>query len=165
MAEGGKQMKKRTCSGLCRYKKEIFWTALTLLYLLFIYSKSMRPAVESSNQSQGLLKMIEKAFPFIVHTLGLTEHVLRKMAHFGEYLILGMLLAQTVKVYGFFLVGQLWLVPLSGFLMASVDEGIQLFTEGRSCQLSDVMLDLCGVITGLLIWRFIRFFRRNNPKR
>lgn len=148
-------MERRNRSRMHKYNKKIFWTALTLLYLLFIYSNSMRPAVESSNQSQGLLRMIEKAFPFIVHTLGLTEHILRKMAHFGEYMILGMLLAQTVRAYGVFPVRQLWLVPPAGFLMASVDEGIQLFTEGRSGQISDVLLDLCGVVAGLLIWRII----------
>lgn len=141
------------------YKKKLFWTALTLFYLLFIFSNSMRAAPESSVQSQGLLRLIEKCVPFVVHNLGLSEHILRKMAHFGEYLVLGLLLAQTVKVYGFFQIRQFWIVLSAGFLMAAADEGIQLFMEGRSGQFSDVMLDLSGVITGLFVWRMINFFR------
>ena len=148
----------RRPSRLYIYRGEIVWTAVTLLYLLFIFSNSMRPAVQSSAQSQGLLGIIERLFPFVIHKLGLTEHLLRKTAHFGEYLILGLLLAQTVRAYGFFLDHQLWLVPLAGFLMASADEGIQLFTEGRSAQFSDVMLDLCGVAVGLLVWRLFQLF-------
>lgn len=147
---------------LGKHKREVLWTVLTLLYLLFIYSNSMRPAAESSGQSQGLLKMIERVFPFAVHTLGLTEHVLRKMAHFGEYLILGLLLAQTAEAYGFLRVRQLWAVPLSGFLMASVDEGIQLFVDGRSGQFSDVLLDLCGVAAGLFVWNIFRLFEKTT---
>lgn len=141
------------------YKKKIFWTALTLLYLLLIYSNSMRTAPESTIQSQGLLGLIEKFLPFVVRNLGLTEHILRKMAHFGEYLVLGILLTQTVKTYGFSQLGQFWIVLISGFLMSAADEGIQLFIEGRSGQFSDVMLDLCGVMTGLLVWRLIKFFQ------
>lgn len=144
-------------------KKKVFWTALTLFYLLLIYSNSMRTAPESTVQSQGLLELIEKMFPFIIHNLGLTEHILRKMAHFGEYLVLGMLLAQTVKTYGFLVRGQFWIVLISGLLMAAADEGIQLFTEGRSGQFSDVMLDLCGVMTGLFVWRLIKLFKRDAP--
>lgn len=145
-------------------RKKFFWTALTLIYLLFIYSNSMRTAPESTIQSQGILELIEMFFPFIIHNLGLTEHILRKMAHFGEYLVLGMLLAQTVKTYGFLRLRQFWIVLISGFLMAAADEGIQLFTEGRSGQFSDVMLDLCGVMAGLFMWRLIKYFRiKNNP--
>ena len=143
------------------YKKQIFWTALTLFYLLFIYSNSMRTAPESTVQSQGLLGLIEKIFPFVIRHLGLTEHILRKMAHFGEYLVLGMLLAQTVKTYGYLRLRQFWIVLAGGFLMAAADEGIQLFTEGRSGQFSDVMLDLCGVMAGLFVWRLIEFVRTN----
>lgn len=139
-------------------KNKLFWTALTLLYLVFIYSNSMRTASESAIQSRSFLGLIEKFFPFLVHSLGLTEHILRKMAHYGEYLVLGVLLAQMVKTYGFFQMRQFWTVLLSGFLIAAGDEGIQLLTEGRSGQFSDVMLDLCGVMTGLYIWRLIKFF-------
>lgn len=139
-----------------KISKKIFWTVLTLLYLLLIYSNSMRTAPESTIQSRGFLGLIEKFFPFAVYNLGLTEHILRKMAHFGEYLVLGMLLAQTVRVYGFFQFRQFGMVLLSGFLMAAADEGIQLFVEGRSGQFSDVMLDLCGVAAGCFVWFVIR---------
>ncbi len=151
MRKGGRMLER---------KKKLFWTALTLLYLMFIYSNSMRTAPESAIQSRGFLRLIEKLFPFMIYNLGLTEHILRKTAHYGEYLVLGVLLAQVIKTYGFLRMRQFWTVLISGFLMAAGDEGIQLFTEGRSGQFSDVMLDLCGVITGLSVWRLVKFLKK-----
>lgn len=41
---------------------------------------------------------------------------------------------------------------LSGFLIPFVDETLQLFTEGRSGQISDVWLDSCGVWAGTMLF-------------
>ena len=39
----------------------------------------------------------------------------------------------------------------AAFMIPFVDETLQLFTEGRSGQISDVWLDMCGVAAGLCI--------------
>lgn len=48
--------------------------------------------------------------------------------------------------------------------VAAVDETIQLFVSGRSGQLSDVLLDSCGALTGILLYmagrRMLRKWRR-----
>ena len=94
-----------------------------------------------------------------------TEHLIRKMAHFAEYFLLGVLLWNCLKSYNlpgrFWAALQLWLatvIPLA-------DETIQLFTEGRSGQVDDVWLDISGIIAGTLlavgIWK-IRCRRRQK---
>ena len=40
---------------------------------------------------------------------------------------------------------------LTGMLYACFDEIHQSFTPGRSCQFSDVILDSCGVLAGVLL--------------
>ncbi len=40
---------------------------------------------------------------------------------------------------------------LAGVLTALTDETIQLFSEGRSSQVTDVWLDSAGVLVGILI--------------
>ena len=142
-------------SALFLYRREILWTALTLAWLFFIYSNSMKTASQSSDQSQLVLRVVEQISETIGIGTGITEHLIRKTAHFVEYMVLGLLLSQTVRAWGFFASSQLWIVPLAGFFMAAADETIQLFREGRSGQFTDVLLDLAGVIAGLALIRLI----------
>ena len=45
-------------------------------------------------------------------------------------------------------------------LYASIDEFHQLFVPGRSGQVTDVLIDLIGVVLGLLLVFLIRCFRK-----
>lgn len=141
--------------------RQWLWTLIVVFYAGFIFHNSMTPATESSRQSGAVLSMVLG----MLNGMGLngswvTEHLIRKMAHFAEYFLLGVLLWNCLKSYNlpgrFWTVLQLWLatvIPLA-------DETIQLFTEGRSGQVDDVWLDISGVITGTLltvgIWRMRR---------
>ncbi len=130
-------------------KRQIGWHAALLLYVAFIYFNSLTPAALSSQESSSVLRLIHG----VLGELGLaapwiTEHVVRKCAHFGEYFILGMLLTQSLNGTGLKregrVLGQLCLtaaVPL-------IDETLQLFTPGRSGQISDVWLDMGGAVAG-----------------
>ena len=72
------------------------WHIVLILYILFIYSNSMRPAVQSSAESGRVLRFLQKlAAESGVAVPWLTEHIVRKCAHFIEYTGLGMLLRQS----------------------------------------------------------------------
>ena len=155
-------------------RKGYFWHFLLILYIIFIFSNSLTPAAQSSENSGWLLHLIHEFF-FRLHVSvpWLTEHVLRKCAHFSEYSGLGVLLWISRKywlchpiikrlTYLFFL-----------FLIPFVDETLQLFTEGRSGQISDVWLDISGIVFGTLLmagfgWFLkllkIEMFRWDNNK-
>ena len=47
-------------------------------------------------------------------------------------------------------------VLILGFLIASIDESIQLFSPGRSSQISDVLLDTFGVWAGAVVIYVLR---------
>ena len=45
---------------------------------------------------------------------------------------------------------------------ACVDEYIQTFIPGRSGNIGDIMIDVSGVLIGVLLYKMISYFMRNN---
>lgn len=79
------------------------------------------------------------------------EHPIRKLAHFSEYCLMGILL---FIIWRQWLPGKKWLwLFLLGwiFLSAGLDEIHQLFVDGRDGNLLDVMLDTTGGAFGLFL--------------
>ena len=107
--------------------RRIFWLAVLLLYVCFIYGNSLTPASVSSQES-GFV---------------------RKTAHFLEYAGLGILLAFNFRPRAGAFAGRLRGALEAALVIPFVDETIQLFVEGRSGQVSDVWLDLAGALCGL----------------
>lgn len=142
------------------------WTALLVLYVCFIFSNSLTPGDESSARSGLVLELARRFLAAVgLGHVGITEHFIRKLAHFGEYLVLGMLIQHVVR--GFFLEAARW-IPLwllTGILVPLCDETCQLFTLGRSGQISDVWLDISGMLSGSLLYMGIRAAVKNHRRR
>lgn len=136
-------------------KKRVWlWLVLTLLWLAFIFLRSARSAPQSNDESLSLLYYIQMLLPWMTHNL------LRKLAHFGEFAILGVLLTGT------YFSARRFSLPkpiLFGLLAALCDETIQLFVPGRSGNIKDVWIDLSGVVLGTLFaWLIFRLRRRSS---
>ncbi|MCD8144816.1 MAG: VanZ family protein [Oscillospiraceae bacterium] len=125
-------------------------TLCTILVVLFIWIHSMIPAVYSSQESSAVLVLLMKLFEKLGISAVLTEHIVRKTAHFLEYMLLGILMTGTVT--GRKGRGSRSFLGLALLTVPFVDETIQLFVEGRSGQLQDVWLDLAGCCAGVLLW-------------
>ena len=80
----------------------------------------------------------------------LTMHIVRKMAHFCEYTLEGFLLMLCMRVYSRRPLRHITVPMLAGVLTALTDETIQIFSPGRSSQVTDVWLDSAGVLAGIL---------------
>lgn len=79
------------------------------------------------------------------------EGIIRKLAHFMEYLCMGLLSYSLVAVwYGTRVRGCL-LVLLQIFLSAGLDEFHQYFVPGRCASFRDVMIDTAGGGVGILL--------------
>lgn len=134
---------------------------LTVLWICFIFSRSLQNADSSDSESGFVLRLLQKL------NLGVSMHFVRKLAHFTEFWILGFLSLTGFCLYG----KKSFLLPaLFGLLIAAADETIQRFVPGRSGQIMDVLLDFCGVAAGclaalvirrLLLWRRKR--KENRP--
>ncbi len=130
-----------------------FWHALLAVYILFVFSNSLTPAVKSSAESGFVLERICYLLDWAGLPSGwLTEHIVRKCAHFGEYAVMGVLLCRSMKCVR---KNEVILRRIHGyafFFVPFCDETLQLFTEGRSGQISDVWLDMSGAVCGALVF-------------
>ena len=122
--------------------------------IAFIFSNSMKIAAASSLSSGRVLRWMQA----LLRRLGqpelakrLTMHFVRKLAHFCEYTLEGFLLMLCMRVYTRRYVRHISVPMLGGVLTAMADETIQLFSPGRSSQVTDVWLDSAGVLAGILI--------------
>ncbi|MDK2968154.1 VanZ family protein [Lacrimispora sp.] len=139
-------------------KKRLIWTVAAVLYILFIYSNSLKTADLSSADSGHVLELLKNLFTSAgMENRWLTEHIIRKAGHFTEYTLLGMILYQCVKLYDFDMEKRLFIHGAAGFLIPFIDETIQLFVSGRSGQISDVWLDFSGVAAGTMIAALLFF--------
>lgn len=143
------------------------------LWMLLIFLFSAQPGDTSEHTSTLVGRLLGRLFvkdftqwPAAAQldwTAGI-DFWIRKGAHFTVYTILGLLLIgglcqlrQTRRV---------WLAAaVIGWSYAATDEFHQLFVPGRSGQLRDVVIDGCGVLTGLLLyygWQKLRARYRSN---
>ena len=79
------------------------------------------------------------------------EHILRKMAHFTIYMILGILIMSFINLFRFKKGEKIAITILAGLGYAAFDELHQSFVPGRTALLTDVMIDTIGVTIGCLI--------------
>ena len=133
---------------------QVLFTIALAGCIVFIFSNSMAVATVSSVSSGRVLALLQR----LLRTLQmpgladrLTQHIVRKMAHFCEYMLEGFLIMLCTRVYTRRYVRYVCWPMLGGLLTALTDETIQLFVPGRSSQVTDVWLDFCGVLTGILI--------------
>ena len=137
----------------------------TAAWLGFIFARSLRTGFQSGRESKAALSLLQAALPF-----GMTEHMLRKLAHFSEFGALGFLLACVPWRQGASRPSRWVLASLLGMLAAVCDETLQLFVEGRGSSLIDVWIDssgaACGAFLALLIGAIIgaaaRYFRKDR---
>lgn len=136
-------------------KRFLGWVLLALLvaWTVFILTRSMKPAPLSSQESQDLLALLLKLFPWM------TDHIVRKIAHFTEFFLLGGLLG---GVCALFWRPMFWQPLLVGVGVAVCDELLQLGFDGRSCEVKDMLLDGLGVLTALLLLWWILSRRRKE---
>ena len=135
----------------------VLFTLALLGCIVFIFSNSMKIASVSTVSSGRVLTLLQAALRRLGHPAlaqRLTDHIVRKLAHFCEYALEGFLLTLCLRVYTrHFFVHISWPI-LGGLLTALTDETIQMFSDGRSSQLTDVWLDFSGVMAGILVGLF-----------
>lgn len=139
-------------------KKNMIWHLILAAYVIFIFSNSLTPADLSSAESGFVLRLVHQAISMTgLSASWLTEHIIRKCAHFSEYTLLGILICQSMRYLNCGTALRRQLHMLLVFFIPFVDETLQLFTEGRSGQISDVWLDMSGVVTGTILYVCICF--------
>ena len=146
---------------------------LTLSVMAVIFILSADNAAESDAKSEffsdsltyKILELFSLSEEQMQQVIKLSVVIVRKAAHFTEYAALGFLLA---SVFMSFYVKLKLLIPISfltGSLYAVSDEIHQYYVPGRSCQLSDMLLDSSGVACGIIFLLIIIWLYRFIQKR
>lgn len=146
--------------GLQRTRVRILLTVLTAAVMFLIFFFSTEPA-ERSDETSGVFarKVIAVLHPDYEtypperqkEVYDSVQFTVRKIAHFTEYTILGLLMRLCLESW---FGKRRWLSPVSwgaGALYACTDEMHQLLTDGRCGEWKDILLDSSGVLAGVLI--------------
>ena len=125
-------------------------TVLIILTLALIWGHSLLGREASSEESGFVMELLEPVLEMVVGEGNVTEFLVRKLAHFTEFFVLGLEL-MTFFAYRKPLFPQAFLLALThGFFAAFLDETIQIFS-GRGPMIQDVWLDVCGFAVGSLL--------------
>lgn len=122
---------------------------LLVAWLAVIWGNSMTPGQVSGQLSGWASELIGKILPFLSPESEYGHLLVRKIAHFSEFAVLGFLLGWL-----FAMVAEKkplrFLLPLGcGMSAAVIDECIQIFSPGRVCSFWDMCIDWSGVLTGI----------------
>lgn len=146
---------------------------VTVLHLLMVvgvlmlqYAFSAQPAEISGSISGGLAEQLMSIFgqQGNAQLVEQWDVILRKLAHFTLYFLLGYGLMGTVRSKK-----PIWAFSIAigiGAICAACDEFHQNFVEGRGPSIRDVLLDSAGVIVGAFVcYGVIRLWRRRKSRR
>ena len=151
-------------------KTHIRWglPAAVILWTFVICSFSGQTGEESSSLSMAVKLFVEGVLERLGLQVEIGQFLIRKMAHFSEYAILGGLVCLTAKAFipkerrGLF--GSCFAYPV---VVAAVDEGIvQRLSAGRHPSIVDVGIDTSGALVGFfVIWLlFCLIFTKKDKK-
>lgn len=95
-----------------------------------------------------------------------TERIIRKIAHFSIYTLVGFLLMALFSTYeNIKRKYQIYISAIMGILYAISDEIHQSFTPGRGPKITDVFIDSLGVLFGItVILLILEIINRKNKK-
>ena len=143
-----------------------------VIWMIIVFIFSSQPADTSQNTSLNLTKRIVNVFfnnKSSIEKEQITEKLdpyIRKLAHFTLYAIGGILIANYINTYNIKDKNKIIYSICIGATYACTDEFHQLFVEGRSGQLTDVLIDSLGVATGVCIFLcVITIFKKLKDKK
>lgn len=128
----------------------VIFTIALIACIAFIFRNSLESGALSSARSQAVMQKINEILS-VVNLGSLSEHTVRKLAHFAEFTLEGFLLMLCLRVYTNRFVRHISWPLLGGMTTALLDETIQRFIPNRTSQVTDVWIDMAGVVFGALI--------------
>lgn len=132
---------------------------LILTTFITIFRFSSQDGQTSSSLSKEVTENVTKRINKIQNleeterknVLNRIEKIIRKIAHFSLYTIVGILLMSLACTYEFTEFKRGGISFLIGLMYACLDELHQFFISERSAQITDVMIDSMGVLFGILL--------------
>ena len=134
---------------MMRRSKLRLWlcATLALLNVAFIWGNSLLNGEASGDLSGGFSAWIGQFIPFLSPDSPNGHFLIRKMAHFSIFFLLGIWLCWLM---GMLQERKVFLQALIlAACVAAIDESIQRFIPARHGCFSDMLLDSCGAMVGI----------------
>ena len=158
-------------------KKALTVISLILLIAVYcmIFALSADYGEESSNISRAVTGLFWRVYyslfvgegygEAVITAVNNTEDIVRKIAHFMEYMTVGFLSFGIVVMWSDRL--RKWFLIVLGQLVisAALDEFHQYFVPGRYASVKDVLIDTAGGVTGIAVILFFLFLGRLMHRR
>ncbi len=165
----------------------IIYCAITLGIMVFIFVQSAMPDYVSDEESSYIVDIVKGIINSVSSSSvnpELLTTIVRKLAHFTEYLVFGASLVLSIKSLAEIIsvrkntesgsssinitkskaINHWFLLAWAfGTLYAISDEFHQYFVPGRSCEFRDMCIDSAGVAVGCIICMII--LKNLNKKR
>lgn len=145
--------------------KRTIFAILTIATCIIIFIFSNQNGEKSGLTSRGFIRKIVE-ITGITNNLNETEKeeligncqfVVRKLAHFSIYTILGINALGFINTYKkISLKKKIGITLLFGWLYATSDEFHQMFSNGRTASPKDVCIDTLGVLFGIGVYLLIK---------
>lgn len=148
---------------------KIISTILIIIWMLTIFYFSHQQGTGSSNTSKKVACAIVNIFD-IRHEMQyeqkeeLVEKIepfIRKLAHYTIYTIGGFLIINCIHAYIKNYKNAVFSASSMGVFYAITDEIHQLFVNGRSGRIIDVVIDSLGIFTGIVAYLIVAKIKKN----
>lgn len=157
----------------------IVLTIACIFAFAWIFSNSLKTGEQSSAQSQAVTKAVQDTAKVVAPSskvatatgedYELLHNVIRSIAHFSEFAVLGALLAWCYLSYT--RQKALFILPIGLIVLTPiVDETLQISTGGRGAEMKDILLDTAGGLLGTvcalaIVWLVFALCKRRRRKR
>lgn len=142
-------------------RKNIVGIILLLFWMGLIFFMSNQPGDVSQGQSDFVINFFTSIGIELNEYFGnIASLVIRKGAHFTEYMILFFLFRNVLKEYTNTNLNIYSILFV--FLYAISDEVHQYFIPGREMRVLDVCIDTSGALLGALINKFYKIIKKNS---
>lgn len=147
-----------------RSSARLGWGIFLFAWVLFIWGHSLVAGTFSSTESGRFVVLFTPLF----HAAGIFDtevmtFVVRKCAHFSEYAVLSVVIANNCRVHGW-KAEHIAAAHLASFVIACIDESIQVFVPGRTSSARDIAIDTAGLVVGAAI-SWILFYAKRRKSR
>lgn len=149
-------------------KKTISIVSL-ILWMIVIFSFSSADANKSTGTSDKVITTMIEIKDKITNNetpnnekeiiVKNSSFYIRKIAHITEYLILGFLIFNLLKQYS---VTNIYYAIGLSILYSCTDEFHQLFINGRSGSIRDVLIDSIGILIGTYLYKLLFIKNKEN---
>lgn len=137
---------------------------LVIWWMIVIFSFSNQQGKDSGNISKTIAtkiveiidvqnKIIHKQKDIVIQKV---EAAIRKVAHYSIYALGGILIINCIYTFTSQEKRAIVYSTVIGVIYAASDEIHQLFINGRSGKVTDVIIDSLGILTGIAIYLLIQ---------